>query len=317
MKSHHVQVNGARLHVVEAGSGPLVVLLHGFPECWYSWRHQLTALAEAGFRAVAPDMRGYGTSDAPEEVESYTLLHLVGDVVGLIDALGESRAVVAGHDWGAPVAWHTALMRPDLVRGVAGLSVPPPVPAPEPPLKAMRALHQGRFYTNYFEQAGRAEREFGADVRGSLLRILYGASGDNPTSPLAWIVPDGGGFLDIFPNPDRLPSWLAEEDLEVYVEAFTASGFTGSLNWYRNMDRNWELTAPWKGARIDVPALYIAGDKDLAVHMPGRSRTIGNLPQLLPGLTRQEMLAGCGHWTQQERPAEVNALLLEFLYSLD
>jgi pimeloyl-ACP methyl ester carboxylesterase len=315
-----VEANGIRLHVSEEGEGPLVVLLHGFPECWYSWRHQFTPLAAAGYRVVAPDQRGYGGSDRPDPVEAYSMLHLAGDVIGLVHALGEERAVVVGHDWGAPVAWHTALLRPDVVRGVAGLSVPPPTRGDQPPLGLMRRLYDGRFYWNYFETPGVADAEFALDVRGTLRRFLYGASGDNPANdpPGQPLVPPGSGFLDLLSEPKELPGWLDEADLDVFAASFTESGFTGGLNWYRNIDRNWELTAPWDGAQLQVPALYMAGDRDLVVAFPGMDRQLPALPQLFPTLTREPViLPGCGHWTQQERPDEVNAALLDFLRSLD
>jgi pimeloyl-ACP methyl ester carboxylesterase len=315
-----VEANGIRLHIAEEGDGPLVLLLHGFPECWYSWRHQFAPLAAAGFRVVAPDQRGFGHSDRPEAVESYSMLHLVGDVIGLIPALGEQQAVVIGHDWGASVAWHTALLRPDVVRGVAGLSVPPQMRGSEPPLPRWRKQYDGRFYWTYFETPGVAEAEFAArDVRASLRRFLYGASGDNPAnaSPQLPLVPPGGGFLDLYPEPETLPGWLTEADIDVFAAVFTRSGFTGGLNWYRNADRTWELTAPWAGAPLQVPGLYIAGDRDLVTAFPGMSELIPALPRLFPSLRDPVILPGCGHWTQQERPAEVNAALLDFLLTLE
>jgi pimeloyl-ACP methyl ester carboxylesterase len=315
-----VDVNGIRLHVAQEGprEGPLVVLLHGFPESWHSWRHQFGPLAEAGFRVVAPDQRGYGRSDRPGDVASYSILHLVGDVVGLVHALGEERAFVVGHDWGAPVAWHTALLRPDVVRGVAGLSVPPPFRGEEPPLRAMRERFGGRFYWNYFELPGVADAEFARDTRGSLRRLLYSASGDAPDAgrPEGALVDLDRGWLADMTDPEVLPPWLTEEDLDELTESY-AEGFTGALNWYRNLDRNWELTAPWHGATVSTPALYVYGDRDLVPSFPGTPELIAKLPQLMPALRRDPVvLPGCGHWTQQERPDEVNAALLEFLTGL-
>ncbi len=314
-----VEVNGIRLHVAEEGDGPLVVLLHGFPECWYSWRHQFAPLAAAGYRVVAPDQRGYARSDRPQDVAAYTMLHLVGDVIGLIHALGEERAVVVGHDWGAPVAWTTAQMRPDVVRAVAGLSVAPTVRGNVPPLRAMRERFGGRFYWNYFETPGVADAEFAADPRANFSRFLYGASGDNPHNnpPAQPLVDPDGGFLDRIKEPERLPAWLTEADLDAFTAEYAEAGFTGGLNWYRNMDRNWELTAPWARAAITVPALYITGDRDLVYHFPGMSELVPALTTLHPQLREPVILPGCGHWTQQERPAEVNAALLEFLDSLE
>lgn len=313
-----IDVNGIRLHIAEQGEGPLVVLLHGFPESWHSWRHQFGPLADAGFRVVAPDQRGYGRSDHPEDVDAYSILHLVGDVVGLVHALGEERAFVVGHDWGAPVAWHTALLRPDVVRGVAGLSVPPPFRGGQPPLKTMRERFDGRFYWNYFEQPGVAEAEFTADTRATLRKLLYSASGDAPGAgrpEQALVAPERGWLADA-PDPEVLPEWLTEEDLDALTESF-ARGFTGALNWYRNLDRNWELTAPWQGAVVSTPALYVYGDRDLVPAFPGTPELIEKLPELMPDLRRKPLvLPDCGHWTQQERPAEVNEALLDFLTEL-
>ncbi|MGX1562728.1 alpha/beta fold hydrolase [Streptomyces sp. NPDC055506] len=314
-----IDVNGIQLHIAEQGEGPLVVLLHGFPESWHSWRHQFGPLAEAGFRVVAPDQRGYGGSDRPEDVSEYSIFHLVGDVVGLIHALGEEQAFVVGHDWGAPVAWHTALLRPDVVRGVAGLSVPPPFRGGQPPLKTMRERFGGHFYWNYFEEPGVADAEFGADTRTALRKLLYSASGDAPDAgrPEQALVEDlGRGWLADAPNPDVLPDWLTEADLDTLTESFEP-GFTGALNWYRNLDRNWELTAPWQGAVVSSPALYVYGDRDLVPAFPGTPELIEALPELLPDLRRKPVvLPGCGHWTQQERPAEVNEVLIDFLTEL-
>lgn len=316
---HHrtVEANGIRLHIAEQGEGPLVLLLHGFPECWYSWRHQFAPLAAAGYRVVAPDQRGYGRSERPGAVDAYTVLDLVGDVVGLVHALGESRAVVVGHDWGAPVAWHTALLRPDVVRAVVGLSVPPTLRSGDtPPLRSVRELYDGRFYWNYFERPGVADAEFAADPRATFRRFLYGASGDNPANdpvPAQPLVPPGGGFLDLVEEPGELPDWLTDEDLDAFAAEYAEAGFTGGLNWYRNLDRNWRLTAPWAGAALQVPALYVTGDRDLVHGFPGMSELLPVLRELHPTLREPVVLPGCGHWTQQERPAQVNAVLLDFL----
>ncbi|TDT42700.1 pimeloyl-ACP methyl ester carboxylesterase [Streptomyces sp. BK208] len=309
-----VEVNGLRLHLVEEGEGPLVLLLHGFPEFWYAWRHQLRPLAEAGFRVVAPDQRGYGDSDRPAAPEAYSVLHLAGDVVGLIRALGEERAVVAGHDWGALVAWQSALLRPDVVRAVAGLSILPMSRGPVPPLRAMRERTGGRFYWNYFEEPGVAEAEFGKDLDRTFRRLLYGASGDRQQPPAPPLVPPGGGFLDLAADPETLPGWLTEEDITAYVTAFERSGFTGGLNWYRNLDRNWELTAAWQDARIEVPALFVVGDRDRA--FPGDDKIVPALSGPAPHHHEPVIVRGAGHWVQQERPEAVNAALVGFLRSL-
>jgi epoxide hydrolase A/B len=309
------EVNGLSLHAAEQGEGPLVVLLHGFPECWYSWRHQIPALAGAGFRVVAPDQRGYGGTDAPEEVHRYALLDLVGDVIGLIDALGGGQAIVAGHDWGAPVAWHTALLRPDRVAGVAGLSVPFTPRTPVSPMATWREAFGDRFYQVYFQAPGVADRELAADVADTMRRLLVGASGDRPPNGAglgAGVLPEGGGFLDVLRAGDELPGWLTQEDLDVYVAEFTRTGFTGGLNWYRNQDRNWELLAPWQGAVVTPPALFVAGTRDPVVAFAGMDRLIPNLRLYVPNLSDSVMLEGCGHWTQQERPDEVSERLVAF-----
>ena len=311
-----IQTNGIRMHLVEAGSGPLVALLHGFPESWYSWRHQLTSLATAGYRVVAPDQRGYGQTDRPAAIESYSMFHLVGDVIGLLDALGEERAVVVGHDWGAPVAWHTALFRPDRVRGVVGLSVPYRPRPDRPPLSILRSVAGDNFYQIYFQEPGVAEADLERDVRATMRTVLYGASGQNPTVPDMLVRP-GQGLLGEVNVPDRLPDWITEGDVDFYTEEFERSGFSGGLNWYRNTDRNWELTAPWAGARVSTPALYVVGDRDVVYHFPGGGpQLLSSLPQFVPNLKQAVLLEGCGHWTQQERPAEVNQLLIDFLRSL-
>ena len=202
-----IEIGDLSVHVAEAGAGPLVLLLHGFPESWYSWRHQLTALAAAGYHAVAPDQRGYGRTDGPDGPGSYTMLHLTGDVIGLMDALGAERAVVAGHDWGAPVAWNTALLRPDRVSGVIGLSVPYTPRGTTPPVPALRALFGDGFYICYFQQPGIADAELGRDPHDTFRRLLFAASGDASAGG-APVVPPGGGFLDICPSAQRV-AWLA------------------------------------------------------------------------------------------------------------
>ncbi len=306
--------SGLRMHVAEAGSGPLVLLLHGFPECWYSWRHQLVAIAGAGFHAVAPDQRGYCRTGGPERVEEYSILHLVGDIVGLIDALGEEQAVVAGHDWGAPVAWHTAQLRPDRVRGVVGLSVPHRPRSSRPPLGQLREALGDGFYMVYFQQPEVPEAELERDRPATFRRLLYAASGD--TAGIVPIVPEGSGFLDLCPEPETLPDWLTEADIATFAAEFGSTGFTGPLNWYRNLDRNWELTAAWHRAPVRPPALYVAGDRDLVVAGPGARERIASMSEFVPDLRGTVWLPGCGHWTQQERPREVNDAMIGFLGSL-
>jgi pimeloyl-ACP methyl ester carboxylesterase len=316
-----VDAGGLRMHIAEAGAGPLVLLLHGFPESWYSWRHQLTALAEAGFHAVAPDQRGYCRtgpargSGQPDKVTDYTILHLTGDVIALMDALGEQRAVVAGHDWGAPVAWHAALLRPDRVRGVIGLSVPYRPRGSSAPIATMRAGLGEGFYMVYFQQEGVADEELGRDPQATFRRVLCSASGDGPGG--LPVIPAGCGFLDICPEPSSLPAWLTGADIDAYAAEYAGVGFTGPLNWYRNLDRNWELTAAWHHAPVTVPALYIAGDRDLVVNFPGARQMLPRLRDFAPLLREPVLLGGCGHWTQQERPDEVSRAMVGFIRELD
>jgi len=311
----HVQAGRLDMHIAEAGQGPLVLLLHGFPESWYSWRHQLVALAAAGFHAVAPDQRGYCATGPPggpgdaAAVDQYTIMHLTGDVIALMDGLGAEQAVVAGHDWGAPVAWHTALFRPDRIRGVVGLSVPYRPRGSAPPIPILRAAFGESFYMVYFQEIGVADAELSRDPQTTFRKFLTSVDGDGPQMTL---IPAGGGFLDAAPEPDELPAWLTQPDIDAFVTEYAASGFTGPLNWYRNMDRNWELTGAWQHAPVLVPALFIAGDRDPVLSFVNAD----DMHAVVPKLTRSVILPGCGHWTQQERPEEVSAAIIEFLQAL-
>lgn len=318
IKHRNVKANGIDLHIAEAGSGPLVLLCHGFPELWYSWRHQIPALAEAGYRVVAPDQRGYGESHCPGAVEEYTLLHLVGDMVGLLDALGEDSATIVGHDWGSMVAWNAALLRPDRFRAVAGMSVPYVPRTPARPTDVMSAVFQDRFfYMLYFQEPGKAERELEADVERTMRMTLYSASGSvgadyRPRTDL----PKTAGFLDMMVDPTELPAWLTADDLAYYTEAFERTGFSGGLNWYRNWDRNWELMAAWNGAKVAVPSLFVAGTRDAVVKDKMAGPMLAAQATMVPDLRGQVMIDGAGHWTQQEAPDAVNAALLDFLAGL-
>ena len=311
----HIQAGRLDMHIAEAGQGPLVLLLHGFPESWYSWRHQLVALAAAGFHAVAPDQRGYCATGPPggpgdaAAVDQYTIMHLTGDVIALMDGLGAEQAVVAGHDWGAPVAWHTALFRPDRIRGVVGLSVPYRPRGSAPPIPILRAAFGESFYMVYFQEIGVADAELSRDPQTTFRKFLTSVDGDGPQMTL---IPPGGGFLDAAPEPDELPAWLTQPDIDAFVTEYAASGFTGPLNWYRNMDRNWELTGAWQHAPVLVPALFIAGDRDPVLSFVKAD----DMHAVVPKLTRSVILPGCGHWTQQERPEEVSAAIIEFLQAL-
>jgi pimeloyl-ACP methyl ester carboxylesterase len=249
-------------------------------------------------------------------------MHLVGDIVGLLDALKEPTAVVVGHDWGAPVAWHAALLRPDRFRAVIGLSVPYRPRGSTRPTTVMPQTADAMFYQLYFQQPGVAEAEFERDPRSTLLQVLYGGSGDAsrgvrvPGSNTAGMVPRAGGFLRGHAAPATLPQWLTDADLDFYAGEFKRSGFRGGLNWYRNIDRNWEIFAPWAGAKVTVPALYMVGDRDLVMAFRGMDKLLPALRQFVPQLREMIVLPGCGHWTQQERPAEVNAAMVAFLKTL-
>lgn len=311
-----INLGDVQVRIREAGEGPLVLLLHGFPELAYSWRHQVEALADAGFHAVAFDQRGYGRSSRPRSVSAYAVTELAGDVVALARHLGADSFAVVGHDWGAPVAWHTALLRPDVIRAVALLSVPylPRLAGPRSPVQRLtEAAQPDTFYQVYFQDRGLAEAELMADIPDRLARIFVNNSGDAPPGH-RWrpIISQNETFFDTLgPRPTRLPDWFTEKDLETYTRAFAHSGFYGPLNWYRNLDRNWRRTAFLTGARVRQPSLFIAGSLDPITSY--YQRWVDALPTTMPGLTDSIQLAGAGHWIQQERPDEVNRLLVEFL----
>lgn len=313
---HELQANGIRMRVAQQGAGPLVLFCHGWPESWYSWRHQLAALAAAGYRAVAPDMRGYGGTEAPSDVEQYTMLHLVGDMVELVKALGESQAVIVGHDWGAPVAWNSALLRPDLFRAVVGMSVPFSPPGHVEFLGALAKRGIENFYMQYFQPPGVAEAELERDVEASLRRIYFSGSGDGPERATFGMLAPGKGILANTVDPETLPSWLSRDDLAYYAGEFGRAGFRGGLNWYRNLRRSWELLAPWRGCVIRQPSMFIAGARDDVLKFPTSKPQIDHFPSTLPGLRGCHILEGAGHWIQRERASAVNELLLGFLKTL-
>lgn len=309
-----VIANGIGLHVAEQGAGPLVILIHGFPESWYSWRYQLPALAKAGFHAVAPDMRGYGQSDLPHEVDSYTIMHLVGDIVGLVAALGEKQAIIVGHDWGATVAWHAALLRPDVFPAVACMSVPFRQRGPAPPLRLLREAGLNTHYWLYYQDVGVADAEYDRDPKATLRRRMYTGSGEAPRNrPSTHILQPGKGALDNTLEPDRLPSWLTDADLDYMAADLTRTGFRGGLNWYRNIDHNWELLAPWAGALVRQRALFIAGTEDLVISGVTGKAPLEAMATTVPNLERKLLIEGAGHYIQMERPQLVNEALIPFL----
>lgn len=319
LRHRTVEAPAGRLHLVEQGTGPLVLLVHGFPESWYSWRRQLPALAAAGYRAVALDVRGYGRSSRPAAADAYRMLDLVEDNVAVVRALGEESAVVVGHDWGSNIAATSALLHPEVFRAVALLSVPyAPPGGPRPTDVFGRIGGPGQeFYVSYFQEPGRAEAEMEPDVRGWLAGFYAALSAD--TMPAAgepdphFVAREGGRLRDRFPA-GVLPAWLSEDDLDVYAGEFERTGMTGALNRYRNMDRDWEDLARYEGAPIRQRSLFIGGAADASTTW--MADAIDAFPTTLPALTASHLLDGCGHWIQQERPDEVNRLLTGWLGQL-
>ena len=314
-----LDLNGLRMQVAVQGSGPLVLLCHGFPELWISWRAQLVALAAAGYRAVAPDMRGYGGTTAPDDATAYTQLHLVGDMVELVRTLKETQAVIVGHDWGAPVAWNSALLRPDVFRAVVGMSVPYAPPGRVEMLSALSQAGIHDFYLQYFQSPGVAEAERERDVGAAIRRIHFCGPGEGQAllgRPTFGVIERDRGFLGHLVEPTFLPGWWNEADIAHYTAEFTRTGFRGGLNWYRNITRSWELLAPWRGQVIRQPSMFIAGASDDVLKFPSSKPQIENFGKTLPGLRGCHVLEDAGHWIQRERAQDVNALLVGFLDDL-
>ena len=313
-----LETNGVRLRVALAGSGPLVVLVHGWPESWYSWRHQIPALVAAGYRIAAPDVRGYGGSDKPAEIPAYSLKTLAGDVTGLVPALGEKSAIFIGHDWGAPIVWNAALFFPERVRAVAGLSVPHTGRGPLPSIQLMQRMHRGRFfYQLYFQTPGVAEAEFEADVRTALRKVYYWASGDFARSGIKIDKPADATMLQGLPDPQPFPAWLSEADLDYYTGEFQRSGFRGPLNRYRCSEIDWADQEPFKDAKITQPAAFIAGTLEPVLRFLPGVDMVELMKKAMADLRLVEMIEGGGHWIQQEKPAETTAALLKFLKLVD
>ncbi|KAL6619497.1 hypothetical protein ACP70R_034636 [Stipagrostis hirtigluma subsp. patula] len=312
-----VEVNGGvRLHVAEAGpaGAPAVLLLHGFPELWYTWRHQMRALAAAGYRAVAPDLRGYGDSDAPGggaagSEQEYTALHVVGDLVALLDALGEKRVFVAAHDWGALTAWSLCLFRPDRVRALVALSVAyTPRSAARKPVEGLRALYGDDYYICRIQEPGAIEAEFARLGTEQVLRKFLSYRTPGPL----FIPKTGWGSQD---DEVPLPSWVTEEDIKYYASKFDKTGFTGGLNYYRALNKTWELTSPWTGAEIKVPVKFIIGDLDLTYHTPGIQDFIhkGGFKKFVPLLDDVVVMKDVGHFINEEKPNEVSDHIISFI----
>jgi len=309
-----VETNGIRLRTVVAGSGPLVILLHGFPQCWYLWRHQIDPIVAAGFQVAVPDQRGYGGSDRPEPIEAYNIIELTRDVAGLADTLNHAQFIVVGHDWGAPVAWHTALLYPERVRAVAGMSVPY-TRWPAGTMTCQENFGDRFWYIVYFQEPGVAEAELEADIAKSLRMTYFSISGDAPEKLLVQPKPKTAQFLDGLIDPDSLPPWLTQADLDYYVAQYETSGFRGPLNWYRNIDRNAGLTTPLASAKIEQPSLFIAGTRDPVLSFGGGGM-LDAMGRYVTDLRGKVLVEGAGHWVQMERPDDVNQALLDFLKSL-
>lgn len=324
MQRKSVDVNGITLSYLEAGEGTAILLCHGFPETSHSWHKQIPVLAAAGYRAIAPDLRGYGYSSCPLATDQYTVFHVVGDLIGLMDALSIERAVIVGNDWGATIAWQIALMRPDRISGVVAFGVPMMARSPVAPTQIFPRTNDELFYTLYFQESGVAERELEHDVHVSLRKIYHAASGeagarqpgDNTPNPFGMVSLARGMLYDL-PDLDRLPEWVSSTDFETYTTAFARSGFRGGLNYYRNLDRNWQLQASLEGMRIEVPALFAIGSRDVGLSIPGMDQIIAKMPRLVPYLHSAVTVDGAGHWLQQERADTVNTLILSFASKID
>lgn len=317
-RERRIATNRIRLHVIEAGpaDGFPVVLAHGFPDLAYSWRHQIPALADAGYHVLAPDQRGYGLSDKPEAIEDYDIHHLTDDLLGLLDDIGADRAVFVGHDWGSMVVGQMALLHPQRVAGVVAMSVPLLPRSPLPPVQMMRQVFgDSFFYILYFQEPGVADADLAADPTETMTRMLAGLTlpADGAIDVAGLAEPDGRGFVDRLPRREGLPSWLSQAELDHYVTEFSRTGFTGCLNWYRNIDRSWETTPQLDGAHVTVPSTFITGTAD-PVNLMSPAASMEGHALDHRGNT---FVQGAGHWVQQEAPDEVNAALLSFLSSLD
>ncbi|MGW8462497.1 alpha/beta fold hydrolase [Pseudomonas sp. CLCA07] len=316
---HFVDINGIRMHYVEEGQGPLVILLHGFPYLWYMWRRQIPVLASAGYRVVAPDLRGFGLSDSPAAVEAYDMSQAVGDIVCLMEALGETCAIVVGHDLGAWVAQSCAMLRPELFRALVMLNTPVPPRGRIRPTDGLRAMAKGKGYHHlYFQQLEKPDRELAADTRKTLRSIFYSVSGD-AVGAERWrlfIEPDEP-ILNAFTDPVAFPAWLSPQAIDHYVDEYTRAGFTGPLNYYRCRDRNWEISAFLDGAVISQPSMFIGGANDPSIEPPQIRGLYDQLETYLVGLRKKVLLPGVGHAAAEETPEQINALLLEFLEQLD
>ncbi len=320
VSSRFIDSNGIRMRIFEAGeSGPLVLLAHGWPESWYNWRHQLLALADAGYRAVAPDMRGYGGSDAPPEVEDYNILELTDDMVGILDALGEETAVMVGHDWGAIVAWHAAVRYPQRFDALIAMSVPYGGTAPRSPLEGWRETFGDNFYYILYhnEPGGVAEAEYDSDPRGFLSRLYLSPNSPRQAPSITDPARSAGGWIGRLGAPLGLPDWLTQQDLDYIVGQFEQAGFRGGINYYRNFHRNWEISQEYASDRVTVPTLFLAGARDIVIGGADAAQLTALMSRVTDDLRGVVLIPEIGHWVQQEAPEETNAAMLEFLAGLD
>lgn len=319
VRFQQVETNGLTLRAALAGEGPLVIMVHGWPESWYSWRHQFRPLVEAGYTACAIDVRGYGGSDKPHPAEAYAMAEITADVAGLVPALGHEQAILLGHDWGAPIVWNTALLHPERVRAVAGLSVPYLGAGPAPFIDIVKQIYtaNGRFfYQVYFQDEGVAEAEFEADIRSALRKVYYSSCGDVPDGLVPADKKHGDAMLTGLTDPDPFPAWLSDADIDYFVGEFERSGLRGPLNRYRNHRRDWELLSAQPDQVLKQPALFVAGSRDVVLRMvPGRDM-LELMQPFYADLRGQHLIEGIGHWTQQEAPETVNRHLLDWLGGL-
>lgn len=309
-----LRVNGIRLRTLVAGEGPLVILVHGWPQCWYLWRHLIDPLVAAGYRVAAPDMRGFGASDAPPLIEDYAVRTLAADVAGIAEALGEERFIVIGHDWGCIVSWYTALLYPRQCRAVMGLSVPFWRMGPDsvnPPDK-----DEAFWYMRYFQASGVAEQELERDVRASLERVYFSACARaGQTAFLEQLAhPRSSGLLDALPSPGDMSSFMTTEDMDYYVAQYQHSGFRGSLNWYRNIPTMSSSTPELEGKKISQPAAFVAGAVDPVLLFDPQWRE--HFVPCFDDLRFVELIEGAGHWLQLEQPGPTNTQVLRFLHDL-
>ncbi len=313
-----IEANGINIRLAMAGdSGPLVLLAHGWPESWYNWRHQLTFLANNGFRVVAPDMRGYGETDAPEEVEAYNIKQLSDDMAGILDALGEQQAIMVGHDWGAIVAWHAVLYHPDRFSGLIAMSVP----YAGRPNESLLESYKKRFGDNFFYMlyhnapGGIAEKEYDADPMGLISRLYLSPDSPREAPKITDKHHSAGGWIGRLGAAKELPGWLNQQDLEYIVGQFEKSGFRGGVNYYRNLHRNWELTADLD-PQVRIPTLFIAGEEDMVIAHANQAQLQSAIGRVVPDLRGVLLFPAIGHWVQQEAPDETNQAMLEFLRGL-